>query len=371
MWRVIAATVRIHTTRRRNKKISYNQSMRKLFSWIMLVVSLCVACYMWQAHKAQYRAITRVAIRKISPCTSPLMYSIGSIDPRFNISREAFAAAITQASAVWEFAANKSLFQYAPSGGDVTINLVYDERQASLDKLKALGMETGQNTDSYNALKARYDVLSVQSFAEEARLHSMLTSFSRAKEAYAADIRRWNRSSSFHTPGGYRNLEHRRGELEREYSVIKPLIDKSNSHLDILNALATTLNQLILRLNLSIAQYNRTGSSIGVYEEGVYQIFGGIQTINLYSYNDHTQLVRLIAHEMGHSLGLEHVSDSQAIMYPVNQCDNLSATGADMSELNKACTSCLRNGRLLRDIRERIDGHISQVKRFFKKCLGH
>ena len=49
------------------------------------------------------------------------------------------------------------------------------------------------------------------------------------------------------------------------------------------------------------------------------------------------KLVRLLAHEMGHAVGIDHVGDPEAVMYKLNMGENLTATATDLAELNKVC----------------------------------
>ena len=110
-----------------------------------------------------------------------------------------------------------------------------------------------------------------------------------------------------------------------------------NADIDTLNALGTTLNQLIVQLNIDVEQYNRAGSAIGRYEEGIYKVLSGVQTIELYKYTDREQLVSLLAHEMGHALGLDHVAGAESLMYPVNNGGGLQLTDKDTAELSRVC----------------------------------
>ena len=112
-----------------------------------------------------------------------------------------------------------------------------------------------------------------------------------------------------------------------------------NAQIDTLNALATMLNQFIVQLDLNVSQYNRAGASLGSFEAGYYRIYWGIEEIDIYSYTDRMQLELLLAHEMGHALGIGHLPDPKAVMYEINKGANLKATDTDVSALNKVCSS--------------------------------
>lgn len=74
------------------------------------------------------------------------------------------------------------------------------------------------------------------------------------------------------------------------------------------------------------------------FDEGEYVNSLGSEEINVYEYNSsHAKLVRILAHELGHALGLGHVKDPDSIMYELNDSANLHITRDDYDELNRAC----------------------------------
>ena len=74
------------------------------------------------------------------PCARAIAYSIGSIDARFEISREALIKNTKVATEIWNKAAGKILFTYDPAA-ELTVNLVYDERQATAQNGRSIASE--------------------------------------------------------------------------------------------------------------------------------------------------------------------------------------------------------------------------------------
>jgi hypothetical protein len=310
--------------------------MRTFIELTLLILLLAAGAWEWSSNKTQYRAALRTANYKLFPCSSPITYSLGSIDTLYNIQPAQFAAYIKEAEDVWERAFGKDFFQHVPTGGDVTISLVYDQRQAAMDKLKGLGFKTDQSLSSYKALKARYDELLARVGPRQAAAAARMGAYKRGEGAYNAMISAYNQRGS--APARQvRYMDSARRALEREFNAVKKMEQAVNADIDVLNALATTLNQLIVELNLNVDQYNREGAALGVFEEGLYTITGGVRAIDIYKYSDRHQLVRLLAHEMGHALGLDHVENPDAMMYPVNRGDSLAILPDDAGELARAC----------------------------------
>mgnify|MGYP002632270493 CR=1 FL=1 len=310
--------------------------MRRLFDWVVMLAIVGAVSYGAYTHQPELAGVVRLVQNQVSPCSTPLTYSIGAVDKKFGIPRDILIADLKDAEGIWEKAAGRELFEYQETGGAATVNLVYDSRQASTDRLKSLGIQVDQSRDSYDALTKRYDALNALVDGQRAKYDVAVAAYSRDEAAYGAEVDRWN-SQGGAPKAVYAQLQQQQVALKQAFESVKQLETTMNANIDTVNALATVINQLIVQLNINVDQYNQVGAGAGSFEEGLYELSGVIQTITIFEYSGHISLVRVLAHEMGHAIGLDHVEENEAIMYKLNEGKGLKATAADITELKSVC----------------------------------
>ncbi len=309
-----------------------------IFLVIVAVAFFLINRYGENINKVLKPIITQIenTIAPPAPCTQPILYSIGSFDTRFGITRTQFQKDITQAATVWNNAHGTSLLAYDEES-KLKINLSFDYRQQATVQLDKIDSVIRSDRATYDALKAQYDILSAQYVRDKAALQIKLDAYNQAIAAYNQSVNTWNTRGGAPKPE-YEKMQQQKQSLAAQADSLNQDRNTFNQLTEKLNAMIPELNTLVKKLNLNVKEYNTVGATTGEqFNEGEFVVDSEGRRINIYQFENESQLIRVLEHEFGHALGLEHVEDPKAIMYYLNKGTNEKLTASDTAELDRIC----------------------------------
>ncbi len=252
------------------------------------------------------------------PCSQPISYAIGAVDTRFGITRNALIAEAKVAAEIWNKAAGKTVLIY-DSNSDFKINLIYDEREANAQ----LGRKILREQEAEEEARATLDTL-------QAQYTAMQTAYNQEVSAVNA----------------------RGGATRKEAAMLSAKRESLNAFADSLNRQFTLFNASVAAFNATVEEYNRTAGR--TFEAGQYSRDASGERIDIFQFTGSIQLRRVLAHEFGHAIGLDHNDDHKSIMFEKNESGNLVPTASDLAALRAVCgtgetRSWYEEVRLLKD----------------------
>lgn len=307
--------------------------MKKFVKNILMLLGVALFAYIFRADLVLAWKEMRA---RYFPCEDPIVYSIGLFDERFGLSEAQFRESIMLAEEIWEKENERNLFEYRENGA-LEVNLIYDTRQEATDKLEEIDEELDSDRADYNTLKRKYDTLKKNYQTARATFEARVKAFEIRKDKYEADVEYWNGKGGA-PKEEYEKLDKEKTWINEEVAKLNVLQNQLNKDTEEVNKTARSLNTLAGELNLNVNKFNEIGGMHGdEFEEGVYERDADGERINIYQFDNKDKLVRVLAHELGHALGLDHVEEKEAIMYRLNNGINKELSQSDKDALALKC----------------------------------
>ncbi len=268
----------------------------------------------------------------ISPCVRPMGYKIGVFDSQFDLSREKFFQITTDAIKVWEQAAGTSLFTNDQSGGTLTLNLIYDERQATTVSLGYLALEIENTKQAAGDTRTAYEREKVSYINDSEIFNKEATEFQQKYANYNEKVGDYNKKGGA-TKAEYDAMMLELDALKKESEQFELRRKDLTRRMEEVNSRVKRYNELVEYANGLIRRSNSIGSR--TFTEG--RFVPSSNTIDIYQYSDEVKLRRVLIHEFGHALGIGHVENVQSIMYSFNSGTSTSLSEEDKEALKDVC----------------------------------
>ncbi|MFZ1626650.1 MAG: matrixin family metalloprotease [Candidatus Moraniibacteriota bacterium] len=282
------------------------------------------------------------------PCREALAYSVGQFDIRFGISETDFRIALAEAEQPWEAALGRDLFRYDPQAL-FPVNLIFDERQQRTIDGQKLDSEWAAVQSKQTSIKGRYDVFSSELEKTRRDYDAFVATFEKRLAQYNARVNEWN-SGPRTNENDLEWLQAEAKALKRDKAVIETKRGRVNALVAEVNRSAKEEERVVERFNAQVETFTEQYGSEGEFDQGIYD--GA--SINIYQFDNRDHLRMVLVHELGHALGIDHVTNARSIMYPVmgvQDVQNLQLSNEDRSALAAACAVTAWD-LMLRDTRE-------------------
>jgi hypothetical protein len=269
-------------------------------------------------------------------CQAPLSYQINApIDERFGITEAEAIEAVKEAETVWEEALGRELF-YPSEGGraDVTINFVFGERHATALAEADLRERLEDKKMSSSDLQEQYDKLVSEYQAAKKAHEANVGAYEERLASYNAEVTRYN-SEGGAPADVYARLDRTEAALAAEADRLEADAVLLQAQATEINKLGEAGNQIIRQYNASVESYNEQFGTTEEFTEGDYQD----GRINIYTFANQAELVKVLAHELGHALSVSHVEGSNSVMYYLleDQPTPLTLSPQDTAAVTAVC----------------------------------
>ena len=123
-------------------------------------------------------------------------------------------------------------------------------------------------------------------------------------------------------------------------SINEMMVSKAgilNALVDEMNALNSKIQAEAKKVNNDVNIYNNSDLIGKEFEQGLYSSRGYTKEINIFQFDSRAKLLKVVEHELGHALGLEHNQSTSSIMYMTNVDSATKISPDDLAQIKKNC----------------------------------
>lgn len=239
---------------------------------------------------------------------------------------------------LWSEALTRPLLSYSDSG-QVAIHLIYSKEQQKTREERQLSNRIELNKQQFNIREREYKRLSHNYEKQQKDLKGLLSIYNKKVDNLNDTF------SKLKKDGISKNEKHAIKRKERQINNLKYRLDQKHAGLESLrkrlNQKTEQLKKLSRKTNELVSAYNEKFSDSRKFHQGQFTKRDDQQVVKIFQFGNSLELKAVLAHEMGHALGLNHVENEESVMYYLMDKQNmldLALSKEDIEAMKNRCT---------------------------------